>query len=286
MPLSIIVRLFCYCLLLFLLPACERQVDESAGKVHVDATYREFFGAAPEVRAGTAWARVGFLPRTDGSGRLQPLPFFLYRQDGQLQLLLDQLTGPLLRPVAASGLVNPFPPGSRAVAASRVGASRQIDLSLPEGNKGDLEAMAAVLVETAARFGGVERVVLTLGGQPWPGMPNGGFLPRRERIADPGPPRPLAAYASLTAEEDHPAEILVYFDRPVTIEEFRLFDAAGGPVEGDFFQSVFDMAVVVHPRRLSRLPVGAPLKIGWQVQDARGRQGSGEVTLPLQERGG
>ncbi|TYO96700.1 sporulation and spore germination protein [Geothermobacter ehrlichii] len=284
MPVSI--RLFCFCLLLFLLPACEQPSPEPAGKVNADAAYREFFGAAPKVRAGTAWARVGFLPRTDGSGRLQPLPFFLYRQDGQLQLLLDQLTGPLLRPSAASGLFNPFPPGSRAVTANRVGNSREINLTLPAGASGDLDAMAAVLIETAARFAGVERVALTLDGRPWPGMPEGGFVPRPDRIADPGPPRPLAAYASLAAGQGHPPEILVYFDRPVSIERFRLFDADGAQVTGDSFQSVFDMAVVIHTKQPSRLQVGAPLKIGWQARDAKGRQGRGEVVLPLQGRGG
>jgi len=272
-------------LLLLLLPlifGCDRQ--QPTPQVIADDAYQQFFGSPPIPTSGTAWVRIGFLPRSDGSGSLAPLPFFFYRDDSQLQLLLDQLTGDPMRLPPGSGLVNPFPAGSRSVTANRVAGKREINLVLPPGGETDLKAMEAVLVETAGRFPKIKQVLLTLNGGPWPGMPDGGFPFPSGRTIDPGPPHPLIALADLESGAEHQAELLVNFDRPVKIESFELKDDEGKVIGGDYFQSVFDMAVVVHPTNPHRLKVGKPLRVAWQASDAMGRAGSGEVVLPLQGR--
>ncbi|GAB4168467.1 MAG: hypothetical protein Tsb0017_27400 [Geothermobacteraceae bacterium] len=277
------MRSVAFLVLLLLLPACEQKASQPPATVYADSAYRLYFGDPPEVRAGQAWSRVAFLPVESGSG-LKPLPFFLYREDGQLQLLLDQLTGPLLRPGPGSGLRNPFPPGSRAVTANRVGKTREINLSLPQGADGDLEAMAAVLVETTALSEGVDKVVLTLNGRPWPGMPEGGFAPDSRRIVDPGPPRPVMVFAATDDGHGHPGEILVNFDRPVRMEAFRLADAEGKPVAGEQFQSVFNMAVVLHPADPGQIHSGSRVQVSWQATDFKGRTGEGTARLEVRGR--
>jgi len=280
-------------LLLLLLPliaGCDRKEEKTAdqpppGKVIADDAYRQYFGSPPTPRAGTAWVRVGFLPRNDGSGSLSPFPLFFYRQDGQLQLLLDQLTGENLRLPKQSGLFNPFPPGSRAVAANLVAGKREINLTLPAGADADPEIMAAVLVETAGRFPGVKQVVLTLNGAPWPGMPADGFDVPTGRVIEPGPPRPLVVLADFSRGGDHPAELLVNFDRPMKLESFRLSTEDGREVAGDYFQSVFGMAVVIHPKNPELLTIGQPVRISWKATDAKGRKGTGEVLMPVTGRG-
>lgn len=277
-----------FLLLLFLLPpmfGCDR-APETTGKLIADSAYQEYFGTPPTPKAGTAWVRVGFLPRSDDPGRLAPLPFFFYRDDSQLQLLLDQLTGDNLRLPTESGLHNPFPVGSHAVTANRVAGKREINLVLPDGQQDGLDAMAAVLVETAGRFPGVKQVLLNLNGKPWPGMPAGGFPFPTGRNIDPGPPHPLLALADFGTDADHPAELLVNFDRPVKLDHFRLEAGDGQEVEGDYFQSVFDMAVVVHPKHPELLAAGKPVKISWTARDSKGRKGSGEVLMPVKGRGG
>lgn len=270
------------CMVLVLV-GCEQKSAPTAAVVHADAAYQTYFGDPPEVRAGQAWARVAFLPVEAGSG-LRPLPFFLYREDGQLQLLLDQLTGPLLRPGPGSGLRNPFPPGSRAVTANRVGKAREINLTLPQGSAAALDAMAAVLVETAALTDGVEKVVLTLDGRPWPGMPEGGFRPDPDRIVDPGPPRPVMVFASSDDGHGHPAEVLVNFDRPVRISSFGLANSEGRPIAGETFQSVFNMAVVLHPAEPGRIRAGDRVRVSWKATDFKGRTGEGTALLEVRGR--
>jgi len=275
-------------MLSLLLLACEQkqEPEQVAGQLHADQTYRQYFGTPPTPRAGTAWVRVGFLPRSDGSGKLAPLPFFFYRESGQLQLLLDQLTGDNLRLPEESGLRNPFPPGTRAVTANRVAGTREINLELPPGAQADRESMAAVLVETAGRFSAIKKVRLTLRGEPWPGMPDAGFEVPTGRTVEPGPPHPLLALADFGPDADHPAELLVNFNRPLKLESFRLESVDGQEVAGDYFQSVFEMAVVVHPKHPEQLQVGKPVRISWQATDFKGRTGEGTVEMELRGRAG
>jgi hypothetical protein len=85
-----------------------------------------------------------------------------------------------------------------------------------------------------------------------------------------------------------PEEILIGFDRSVTVETFRLLDGSRQPVKGEYYRSVFDMAVVIHPESPHDFTEGMILHAEWEVVDPLGRRGkgAGDFVLVRQDHAG
>ncbi len=66
------------------------------------------------------------------------------------------------------------------------------------------------------------------------------------------------------------------------IESFTLEDAEGRKIRGDYFQSVFNMSVIIHPENAGRIREGMALRARWEVVDDLGRKGSGSGEFKLQ----
>lgn len=265
--------------------ACRQQAAEPQppqGTVKTNPAYTSNFGSAPVSAQGTCFARVGFYPLRAQTDQLQAVPFFLFNEQTELQLLLQRLVDTPAAYLERGPLTNPFPPGSTLQVGSRA-ATLELALSIPGSpSAARLAAMAAALTETAAQYPDIQRVHLQLNGAPWPGMPEEGFRSDPGRIVPPAPPELLLVVGSWEPGANGPKEILADFDRPVTIDSFSLTDEQGRKVEGEYFTGVFDMAVVVHPKEPAAFREGMPLQVAWQVTDKLGRSGRGEGRFMLQ----
>lgn len=267
-----------------LLAGCEKKAPPApAGTVKASPAYVKYFGQPPTPESGTCFARVGFFPLRSDPGKVRPVPFFLFREEGQLQLVLDRLVGGEVTFPEKSDLFSPFPAGTRIQVRSLEEGVTELALSLgsPSSVAPNIEAMAASLTETAVQFDEVGKIQILLDGAPLAGMPAGGFRHEALRVATPDSPQLLMVGGNWEHGDEDPEEILANFDRPVTIGNFRLRDAAGQEVKGKFYQSAFNMAVVIHPENPSPFREGISLWAEWEVTDALGRQGRGEGSFRL-----
>lgn len=262
---------------------CDRSSPfETGDGVRANGAYLSYFGEPPSVERGVAYARVGFFPRRDAPGKVTPVPFFLYREEGQLPLLLERLTSGEVFLPDSGPLFDPLPPGSQVRILSRT--EERVSLNVIPARPlaaEELVAVAGALVETATQFPEIHEVRLALNGTPFPGMPQDGFEHEAGRVLPPDPPQ-LQRVIVLQGEVDLPVSFQAEFDRPVTVEIFSLEDGSGARIEGDYFTTAFDMAVVVHPEKVSPLAAGDKVRVAWRVVDGMGRRGVGAGELVLQ----
>lgn len=267
----------------FGLAACKQESSNVAqGVAKASQTYSNYFGEPPAPKQGECFARVGFYPLKNRSGKLTAVPFFLFREENQLELLLERLVGNDPDYFSHSQLFTPFPPGSKVRLVSQQGEAVVLELSFQQTPRPDLvKAMVAALTESATQFEGLKKVRILIDGAPLPDMPADGYSHVPRRIEFPGPPTLLLVVGAWEKDAANPEEILADFDRPVTVESFSLKDSSGQKVEGDYFTSAFDMAVIVHPENSASIREGMSLRAEWQVVDRLGRKGrgSGEFTL-------
>lgn len=271
---------------LLVLAGCRESARQPApgGTVHANEAYERYFGKPPESGEGTCFARVGFFPLTADPDRVRPVPLFIFRPEGQLTHLLEALAAVARELPPHSGLRNPFPPGSSVRMTARTGESVTVDLAGPgvEPNSPAFHGLAASVVETALQFEDIERVVITVAGEPAPESPPEGFGRNPERIAPVGPPLPLMVVGDWESGGEDPVEIRISFDRPVDVHAIRLLDAEGREIPGEYFGTGFDMIVAFHPAAPQALREGVTVRAAWQVSDRLGREGRGEQDFVLE----
>ncbi|NIQ98365.1 MAG: GerMN domain-containing protein, partial [Desulfuromonadales bacterium] len=178
----------CLVVLPLALAGCDEQSEKTAaeaGTVKASPAYLEHFGQPPTPEEGTCFARVGFYSLRDDPDKIRAVPFFLYRETGQLQQLLERLVSGAVPLPPESGLVSPFPEETSVAVQSRDEGGVTLDLIFndrqPSGQ--DLKAIAAVLTETAVQFEAVESVVILRDGKPLPGAPKEGYRHAPERVS-------------------------------------------------------------------------------------------------------
>ena len=63
------------------------------------AAYEKYFGAAPSVDKGTAYAFVIYFPSSKEPGKVVPFPFFTFDEGSIKKVAVERLLGGLLRVV-------------------------------------------------------------------------------------------------------------------------------------------------------------------------------------------
>jgi len=275
--------IFCVGFFVALLACRQEQPPPAFGFVEANNSYQQYFGDPPEVREGKAYARVAFLPLKEDTNRVSPVPIYLFKESDQLTSILNRLaSGELLLPID-SLLFNPFSSRINLAVNSRHDGTVTLLLELPDDSSIDLEIFLPAIIETAVQFSDIERVIVLVDNEPVAGMPDGGYRSNPQRVSDVAPPDLIMISGTWDEGEKDPEEIMVSFDRPVTINTFQLTHADGKRVDGEYFSSVFQMAIVVHPENPSQFRDGMELTLAWDVIDAKGRVGTGNRSLPLQK---
>jgi hypothetical protein len=274
-------------LLLFFLGgllACSQEPPSAPpGVVEASKLYQQFFGPPPEVREGKAYARVAFLPLKADAHRVSAVPIYLFKENGHLESILNRLAGGELLLPEGSPMFNPFSDQVSLSVKKHQDKTLTLLLGLPTGTSPEPATLVPSIVETAAQFDDVERVIILTERGELKGMPDGGYQSDLQRISDVAPPGVIMISGIWDEGKKDPEEINVSFDRPVTVNSFQLSHADGGKVVGEYFTSIFQMAIVVHPDNPTRINEGLVLNAEWDVTDARGRSGAGREDFRLKK---
>jgi len=272
-------------LFLFSLAVGQQQKNEpfKPGLVEANQAYLDNFGPPPQGKKGRGFARVGYLPRQEPPGKVQPIPLFLFSEDDQMQKIFDRLvSGELVQP-SQSPLYNPFPADIDIDVKSLQNGTLNLSLSTRQAwSPDDLAAAGRALTETGLQFGEVQRVRVLLNDELFPKMPTAGFLHDPRQVAEAGPPELVMVVGKWEKGSEVPHEILAEFNRPVKINSFHLYEErSGSTVDGEYFTSIFQMAVVIHPQNPGHYQEGSVLRAEWDVVDELGRPNQDSSTFPL-----
>jgi len=246
---------------------------EKPGKVIVTPAYEKYFGAAPSVDKGTAYAFVIYFPSSKTPGKVVPFPFFTFDEGSIKKVSIERLLGGM-DTGSYQGEFIPFPSGTRLIAINddqgtvTVNISKELDTTTEA-------ATAYALALTLRQFKEVKDVRLQVEGKK---SPLSAMVKNSDdsTVQQPSPPRLL----SVTAMQDKGAknieDVNAFFDRPVDVKELKLFSKNGQSFAGDLYHSVFDMAAVLKPKDPSQFKERMPIKVRWKVIDKMGRQAEGD----------
>ncbi|NOQ41962.1 MAG: hypothetical protein GQ563_05620 [Desulfuromusa sp.] len=273
--------IFSFLGLLFILPGCQQQTENQVGIVAANPAYLKYFGEPPRVSKGRAYARVGYLPLTEYPQKVSVIPLYLFSENNQLEQILERLTGEMM-PFLNSRFYQPLAVEDQLQVNPVIDHVLTLEITTKrEINRADLSAIALSLTETALQFPGIKLVRLLLNGEPFPLMPTAGFSTSPQKISDPGPPALIVVAGVWEKDSEDMAELLINFDRPVVINNLKLTDSSGKKIEGEYFRSIFDMAVVVHPLESTSYDEGTKIQVQWDVTDKLGRSSRGNNRLSL-----
>jgi hypothetical protein len=269
------------------LVACQQEegpapAPQPSGIVTASQAYLDNFGEPPQGKAGEAFARVGYLPVHNAPDKVRAFPFFLFSKDGELRQILNRLTGGDLVFPENSTLYSPFPSDLMVTSASAEKGTQTLSLMTQQSwSEDDMASAGLSLAATVLQFEQTNKVVIMLNGRPLPQMPADGY------VRDPGtliavePPSLVLMAGMWEKGTDNLDELLVEFDRPIKVNSFKLYNSSEGSIEGEYFTSIFQMAVVVLPGDKTLYKEGDVLRAEWDVVDIMGRANSGSSTMPL-----
>jgi hypothetical protein len=252
---------------------------EKPGKVTATYAYEKYFGAAPSVDKGTAYAFVIYFPSSKAPGKVVPFPFFTFEEGSIKKVAVERLLGSM-DIGSYQGEFAPFPGGTRLIAVNddkgtiTANFSKELDKSSDAG-------IIHALVMTLRQFKGVKDIRLQVEGEH--SQLNHLIKTIDESVVQqPSTPRLL----SITAMRDKGAkdieDVNAFFDRPVDVKELKLFSVDGQQYAGDLFHSVFDMAAVLKPKDPSRFKERMQIRVRWNVIDKLGRQAEGDSVWLLE----
>ena len=252
---------------------------EKPGKVTASSAYEKYFGTAPAVDKGTAYAFVIYFPSSKETGKVVPFPFFTFDESSLKKVAVERLLGGM-DTGSYQGEFIPFPSGISLIAINDDQGTVTVNFS-KELDKSAEAATAHALALTLRQFKGVKGIRVQVEGKESP-------LSASVKNADdsavrqPSPPRLL----SVTAMRDKGAkgieEVNAFFDRPVEVKELKLLSSDGQQYDGDLYHSVFDMATVLKPKDPSQFKERMPIKVRWKVIDKLGRQAEGDSVWLLE----
>jgi hypothetical protein len=259
------------------LAGCDKGKQSTAptqlGKVVTTAAYEKYFGAAPPVDKGTAYAFVIYFPSSKEMGKVVPFPFFTFDEGS-------------LKKVAVERLLSGMDIGSyQGEFLSVASGTRLLSLKDDQGivtlsfskelNAANSDDFARALNLTLHQFKGVKDIRFQVDGKdvPLTASANGS---EDGTVQQPTPPRLLSVTAMRDKGASNVEDVNAFFDRPVDVKELKLFSKDGKPYEGDIYHSVFDMAAVLKPKDSSHFKERLPIRVHWKVVDKLGRQAEGD----------
>lgn len=279
---KIIQSLLLLVLAVALLAGCDKnEPSESSsqpGQVVATPAYQKYFGAAPSVDKGTAYAFVIYFPSSKDPGKVVPFPFFTFDQQSMQKVAIERLLSGM-DVGSYRGEFTPFPAGSRLIAITDDKGTVTANFSKEFGSAA--APVATAVATTLRQFIGAKALRLQVDG-------NDSALSSVAKNADdtavqePSPPRLLSVTAMRDKGASDVEEVNAFFDRPVEVKELTLHSEDGKPFQGEIYHSVFDMAAVLKPKEPSQFKAGLPIKVRWKLVDKLGRQAEGDSVWPLE----
>jgi germination protein M len=246
---------------------------EKPGKVVTTAAYETYFGAAPSVDKGIAYAFVIYFPSSKEPGKVVPFPFFTFDEGSIKKVAVERL---LVGMDIGSyqGEFIPFPSGSRLITINDDQGTISVNLS-KELNASAEAVTARALVWTLRQFNGVKNIRVMVEGKE-SSLDASVKNVDDSAVLQPSPPRLLSVTAMRDKGAKNIEEVNAFFDRPVEVKELKLLSKDGQQFAGDLYHSAFDMAAVLKPKDPAQFKERMPIKVRWKVVDKLGRQAEGE----------
>lgn len=253
--------------------------DEKPGKVTATPAYEKYFGAAPPVDKGTAYAFVIYFPSSKTPGKVVPFPFFTFDEGSIKKVAVERLLGSM-DIGSYQGEFIPFPSGIRLITINddqglvTVNFSRELDKTADS-------ATASALALTLRQFKGVKDIRVQVEGTE---SPLNALVKKSDdsAVQPPSPPRLLSVTAMRDKGKKDIEDVNAFFDRPVEVKELKLLSGDGQPFAGDMYHSVFDMAAVLKPKDPSQFKEFMQVKVRWKVVDKLGGQAEGDSVWILE----
>ena len=248
---------------------------EKPGKVAVTAAYEKFFGPAPSVDKGNAYAFVLYFPSAKEAGKLVPLPFFSFDEASLKRVAIQRLLGEM-EIGSYEDEIRELPRNIRLISMNESQGTVTLDFSkeLLAGTD-NFQAIGNALGLTLLQFKGVARIHVLVEGKTSP-LNVYAKSPDDTAVKQPSPPRLLSVTAMRDTGAKQIEEVNAFFDRPVEIKELKLLTNNGQQLAGDVYHSVFDMAAVLKPKDPAQFKERMPVKVRWKVVDKLGREAEGD----------
>ncbi|MBC8018669.1 MAG: GerMN domain-containing protein [Verrucomicrobia bacterium] len=252
---------------------------EKPGKVTATPAYEKYFGPAPAVDKGTAYAFVIYFPSSKEPGKVVPFPFFTFDEGSIKKVAIERLLGGM-DTGSYQGEFIPFPSGTRLIAIDDDKGTVTVNLSKELVTSAEA-ATAPALALTLRQFKGVRDVRLQVEGKE---STLNSLVKNADESAvrQPSPPRLLSVAAMRDKGAKNIEDVNAFFDRPVEVKELKLLSKEGQPFAGDLYHSVFDMAAVLKPKDPAQFKKRMPVKVRWKVVDKLGRQAEGDTVWLLE----
>lgn len=252
---------------------------EKPGKVIATSAYEKYFGAAPSVDKGTAYAFVIYFPSKKEPDKVVPFPFFTFDEGSIKKVAVERLlvsmdTG------SYQGEFIPFPGGTRLLAINDENGTITVNFS--KELKASAEAVTAhALALTLRQFKEVKDIRVLVEGKESP-LSDLAKNVDNSAAQQPSPPRLLSVTAMRDKGAKEIEDVNAFFDRPVDIKELTLISKNGQQFTGDLYHSVFDMTAVLKPKDPSQFKERMQIKVRWKVIDRVGRQAEGDSVWLLE----
>jgi len=267
---SIIVAIGLVGFLIYAITYQKKEIPvEKPGMVIATLAYEKYFGAAPSVDKGTAYAFVIFFPSKNEPGKVVPFPFFTFDEESIKKVAVERLLGNM-DTGSYQGEFIPFPDGIRLNSINDDKGTVTANFTKELATSSEAGFVPALTL-TLRQFRGVKDVRLQVEGKD--------LLAKNSddsAVQQPSPPRLLNVTAMRDKGSKEIEDVNAFFDRPVDVKELILLSNDGQPFTGDLYHSVFDMAAVLKPNDPSQFKERMPIKVRWQVVDKLGRQAEGD----------
>ena len=252
---------------------------EEPGKVAATGAYEKYFGAAPSVDKGTAYAFVIYFPSSKERGKVVPFPFFTFDEGSIKKVAVERLLGGM-DSGSYQGEFIPFPGGSHLLSINDDNGTVTVDLS-KEADAHSEAGLARALALTLRQFKGVKGIRLQVEGRE---SLSSALVKDADESAvrQPSPPRLLSLAAMRDKGAGDIEEVNAFFDRPVDVKELKMLSRDGRQYDGDLYHSVFDMAAVLKPKEPAQFKERMPVKVRWKVIDKLGREAEGDSVWLLE----
>jgi hypothetical protein len=263
-------------LAIVVLAACTKKQGSSPSKpMQVSATeaYKKYFGEAPMVDKGTAYAFVIYFPSKKEPGKVVPFPFFTFDEGSIKKVAVERLLGSMDTGSYKGEFIS-FPAGTRLIAVNDDNGTVTVNFSKELAASSEA-GLAPAIALTLRQFNGIKDIKLQVEGKENP-LSSVAKDSTENSVQQPAPPRLLNVTAMRDKGAENIEDVNAFFDRPVDVKELKLLTNDGQPFAGDLYHSVFDMAAVLKPKDPAQFKERMPIKVRWKVVDKLGRLAEGD----------